>query len=266
HYEARLAFQEAVADLMAMYSVKPADLVVAHDRHPQYASTAFAESLGAPRVAIQHHRAHVASVLAERGAWGTRVLGIAFDGTGYGDDGSIWGGELLAGSLRDGFERVAHLRPADLPGGDAAARHPVQAAAGFLSALDALPDVSAEPFGFGRRYSEARDLVNRQVRVFRTTSVGRLFDVVAALLGFTRPVTFEGQAAIWLEQLAGTAHIQTHFDLEIDGAELDWRPTLQAVVDARCAGVEPATIAAAFHRGLAGTVGALALHIAEARE
>ena len=156
-------------------------------------------------LAVQHHRAHVASVLAERGEWETRVAGVSFDGTGYGDDGSIWGGEIFVGSVREGFERVAHLRSASLAGGDAAAQYPVQAAAGFLAQIDGLPDLTAPPFGFPERYHNALELIHKDVRTFNTTSVGRLFDAAAALLGFTREVTFEGQAAMWLEQLARTA-------------------------------------------------------------
>ena len=103
-----------------------------HDRHPQYASSLYASELGAQRtISVQHHRAHVASVFAERGQWEKRVLGVSLDGTGYGDDGSIWGGELFVGSVIEGFERVAHLRPAQLAGGDAAAQHPVQAGRAF---------------------------------------------------------------------------------------------------------------------------------------
>ena len=113
------------------------ELLVVHDAHPQYASTLHAAELpAAEKRAVQHHRAHIASVLAERGAWDERVIGVSFDGTGYGDDGTIWGGEIFAGSVRAGFERVAHLRAAALPGGDAAASHPVQAAAGFLAQLE----------------------------------------------------------------------------------------------------------------------------------
>ena len=101
----------------------------------------------------------MASVLAERGEWEKRVLGVSFDGTGYGDDGSIWGGEIFAGSLSDGFTRIAHLRPAALPGGDAAAQYPVQAAAGFLSQLDNLPVLNDPPFLFPTRYQAALQLV-----------------------------------------------------------------------------------------------------------
>ena len=130
------------------------------------------------------------------------MLGVSFDGTGYGDDGSIWGGEIFVGSVRDGFERVAHLRNAALPGGDAAAQYPVQAAAGFLAQLDALPDLTAAPFNFPQRFGNAAELVTKGMRTFSTTSMGRLFDTVAALLGFTREISFEGQAAMWVEQLA----------------------------------------------------------------
>src|SRR5581483_10977394 len=143
---------------------------------------------------VQHHRAHVASVLAERGEFEKKVLGVSFDGTGYGDDGTIWGGEFFVGSVARGFERIAHLRGASLSGGDAAARFPVQAAAGFLAQVEQLPDLTAAPFSFPARYRGAIELVHKQLRTFGTTSMGRLFDTAAALLGFTRPVTFEGQA------------------------------------------------------------------------
>ena len=257
HYEALRAFRETIQDLLAMYEVDSDELVVAHDLHPQYASTLHAMELPAKRtVAVQHHRAHVASVLAERAAFDEgvmeeRVLGVAFDGTGYGDDGVIWGGEFFAGSLLTGFERVGHLRAAVLPGGDAAARHPVQAAAGFLAGLDSLPDLMAPPFRFPRRYLQARELVAKDLRTFPTTSVGRLFDTVAALLGFTRGITFEGQAALWVEQLARRSPPVTPFPIHFDANELDARPLLAAVMEARVKGRDVTGIARAFHAGLA---------------
>ncbi len=223
HYEAFCAFQETISDLVAMYEVDWDEVLVAHDGHPQYASTLHASGLGAVRtVAVQHHRAHVASVLAERGEWDKRVLGVSFDGTGYGDDGSIWGGEIFVGSVRDGFERVAHLRNAALPGGDAAAQYPVQAAAGFLAQLDALPDLTAAPFNFPERFGNAVELVTKGVRTFSTTSMGRLFDTVAALLGFTREISFEGQAAMWVEQLARSAASVEAYAFPFTGVELDF--------------------------------------------
>ena len=137
HYESFCAFRETIQDLLSMYEIDSSELLLVHDAHPQYVSTIHALELPASeRCAVQHHRAHIASVLAERGAWDKRVLGVSFDGTGYGDDGTIWGGEIFAGSVREGFERVAHLRGADLPGGDAAASYPIQAAAGFLAQIE----------------------------------------------------------------------------------------------------------------------------------
>ena len=144
-YQSLRAFQETIDDLVSMYEAKWSELLVVHDAHPQYSSTVYAEGLDCQALAVQHHRAHIASVLAERGEWDKRVIGVSFDGTGYGDDGSIWGGEFFIGSVAAGFERIAHLRRAVLPGGDAAAQYPVQAAPGFLAQVDNLPDLMAPP-------------------------------------------------------------------------------------------------------------------------
>ncbi|MDQ2817812.1 MAG: carbamoyltransferase HypF, partial [Candidatus Eremiobacteraeota bacterium] len=211
-HEALESFKRTIADLCAMYEVSMDELLVAHDAHPEYASTAYAATLPGRHVAVQHHRAHVASVLAERQDWHTPVVAASFDGTGYGDDGSIWGGEVFSGSVAAGFVRVASLRPALLPGGDAAARFPVQAAAGFLAQIGNLPDLCAAPFDFPGRYRQALQLVQKRVRTFETTSVGRLFDTVAALLGFTREISFEGQAAMWLEHLAQSGDAVPAYD------------------------------------------------------
>ncbi|HEX5446039.1 MAG TPA: carbamoyltransferase HypF [Pirellulales bacterium] len=247
-YETRLAFEETVRDLLAMYEVDAERLTIAHDLHPQFQSTQFAQTLpAAHRVAIQHHHAHIASVLAEHGALDERVIGVAFDGTGYGADGAIWGGEFLVGSIREGFERCASLRPVWLPGGDAAARFPVQCAAGYLAELDDLPEMMAPPFVFPPRFTSAQSLVGRHVRTFTSTSAGRLFDAVAALVGFTRATTFEGQAAIWLEQQALPAGPQAPYPMP----DLDWRPLLAALVRDRLAGRDVCQIAAAFHAALA---------------
>jgi hydrogenase maturation protein HypF len=252
HYDAFRAFKETIADLVAMYEVNWSDLLVVHDAHPQYCSVVYASELKARRkLAVQHHRAHIASVLAERGEWEKRVLGVSFDGTGYGDDGSIWGGEIFVGSIKQGFERVAHLRPAALPGGDAAARFPVQAAAGFLAQLDSLPDMTAAPFNFPSRFGVAMELVSKKVRSFSTTSVGRLFDTVAALLGFTREISFEGQAAMWVEHLARNAPLTAAYAFPFVGDELDFRPLLHEVISARLRGMDTAQIARAFQRGMA---------------
>jgi hydrogenase maturation protein HypF len=263
HYDSFRAFRQTVHDLLAMYEVRRGELLVVRDAHPQYRSASFAAALEAAEVrAVQHHRAHVASVLAERGGLDRPVLGVSFDGTGYGDDGSIWGGELFFGSVTTGFARVAHLRPAALVGGDAAAGYPPQAAAGFVDQLEELPDLTRPPFELPERFTDALRLARQQTRVFTTTSIGRLFDAAAALVGFTGPVSFEGQAAIWLEQLAGRARGTIPYPFPFDGRELDFRPLLGAVIRDRRRGRDPAQIARAFHagvaHGLATALGALA--------
>jgi hydrogenase maturation protein HypF len=252
HYDCFRAFDQTVHDLVSMYEVRWNDLLLVHDCHPQYLSTAHAATLGVARThAVQHHRAHVASVLAERGEWTKRVVGVSFDGTGYGDDGSIWGGEIFVGSVKEGFTRVAHLRPAALAGGDAAAGLPIQAAAGFLAQLDDPPDFTLPPFGFSGRYRSALELVRKGVRTFATTSMGRLFDTAAALLGFTREITFEGQAAIWLEQLARSAPTGEPYPFLFAGEELDFLPLLRAVVGDRLRGRDVREIARSFQWGIA---------------
>jgi len=254
HYEAFQAFEQTIRDLVSMYEINWNDLLIVHDQHPQYASTTHAATLqdnGQKLLAIQHHRAHIGSVLAERGAWDQMVLGVACDGTGFGDDGTIWGCEMFTGSLKAGFDRVAHLRPAVLPGGDAAAENPVQAAAGFLTQIDDLPDLTAPPFLFGARYNDALQLVQKNVRCFKTTSMGRLFDTAAALIGFTRSTSYEGQAAIWLEQMARGSDSSEVYAFPRMNNELDFRPLLQSTIDDRLHRRKPRDMARAFQRGIA---------------
>ncbi len=251
-YESLQAFRETIDGLASMYEVPWRETIVAYDAHPQYLSSIHAlEISGAASYAIQHHRAHIASVLAERAAWEKRVVGVSFDGTGYGDDGSVWGGEFFAGSVFEGLERVAHLRPAALAGGDAAAHHPVQAAAGFLAQVDGLPDLGDAPFRFPKRYEESLELIRRGLRTFTTTSAGRLFDAAAALLGFTRETTFEGQAAMFVEQLARGAAFAEPYPFPWSAGELDFRPLLGALALDRRRGVDAAKCARAFQRGVA---------------
>jgi hydrogenase maturation protein HypF len=252
HYQSFRAFEETIHDLVSMYEVRWEDLLIVHDSHPQYVSTAHATALASPeKRSVQHHRAHIASVLAERGEWAKHVAGVTFDGTGYGDDGTIWGGEIFVGSVKEGFGRVAHLRPAALAGGDAAAECPVQAAAGFLAQLDRVPDFAAAPFGFPARYRNAVKLIRKDVRTFATTSMGRLFDAAAALLGFTREITFEGQAAMWLEQLARSAPLSTPYPFPFVAGELDFRPLLRAVIEDRLRGRAAREVARSFQHGIA---------------
>jgi hydrogenase maturation protein HypF len=186
-------------------------------------------------------------------------VGICFDGTGYGDDGTIWGGEIFAGSISAGFERVAHLRRAILAGGDAAAHYPIQAAAGFLAQLEQLPDVTAAPFHFSERFQNAMELIRRGVRTFTTTSMGRLFDAAAALLGFIRETSFEGQAAMWLEQTARSAPSADAYPFPFANNELDFRPSLSTLANDRCVGRNASECARSFQKGVAlGVVNAAA--------
>ncbi len=252
HFEAFESFKQTIADLSALYEMPKEEVAVVHDAHPQYASSQYAAQLPGTKLAVQHHRAHIASVLAEHGAFETRVLGFAFDGTGYGEDGAIWGGEVFCGDAAH-LERVAHLRTARLPGGDAAARFPVQAAAGFLDGMR-VPDLTAPPFNFPARYDAARELLRTGVRVFATSSMGRLFDTVAALLGFTREITFEAQAAMWLEHLARSSAPVTAYPFPVENGELDFQPLLARVIDERRGGRDVREIARAFHEAVASGV------------
>ncbi|MBA3578506.1 MAG: carbamoyltransferase HypF [Gemmatimonadaceae bacterium] len=254
HLGAAEAFRETIDDLISMYGVNRDSLCVVHDLHPEYFSAAHALDLRCGRrLAVQHHRAHIASVLAERGAFDEPVVGAAFDGTGFGDDGTIWGGEFFVGSIVRGLDRVGHLRSARIPGGDAAARFPVQAAAGLIAEAGVGDDIdlTREPFFFPDRYAQARALLERDIRCFASTSAGRLFDAVAALLGFVRESSYEGQAPTWLESLARRGRATVRMDMPFANGELDFRPALLAVMEFRKEGIADADIARAFHRGLA---------------
>jgi hydrogenase maturation protein HypF len=252
HFESLRAFQQTIEDIVSMYEIRWDQLLVVHDSHPQYASTTHASALASSETrSVQHHRAHIASVLAERGEWNKRVVGVCFDGTGYGDDGTIWGGEIFVGSITDGFERVTNLRRAILAGGDAAAHYPVQAAAGFLVQIEDLPDVTARPFHFSERFQSAMELIRKGVRTFITTSMGRLFDAAAALLGFNRETTFEGQAAMWLEQKARNAPSVDFYPFPFLNGELDFRPLLKSLAKDRSGGRDANECARAFQKGVA---------------
>ena len=261
HADCAESFAEAIDDLLAMYGLRAADVRIAHDLHPHYRSTQRAEELGGDRVAVQHHHAHVASVLAEHALFDEAVLGLALDGTGYGLDGTIWGCEFLAGSLRAPFERVAHLAPYALPGGDSAARFPALCAVGLTDGLS-LAALDEPPFSFPADALRGRALLERKLHTHVSTSAGRLFDAVAALCGFTARITFEGQAAMWLEHAAEGSAGSREYPMTSSGPQLETRDLFAAIVADRSAGIGAGEIARAFHlgfaRGLAETAHALA--------
>ena len=200
HLATHRSFVQALDHLCRLYGVTPE--VVAHDLHPEYLSTKLALELDLPTLGVQHHHAHVAACMVEHGRTDP-VLGLAFDGLGYGPDGTLWGGEVLVADLT-GYERVGHLATMPMPGGVAAIREPwrmaavwVTAAAGREAVASALPGLDADTA------DAVLDLAEREISP-RTTSMGRLFDAAAALLGGRRQVTYEAQAAIELEALART--------------------------------------------------------------
>jgi hydrogenase maturation protein HypF len=253
--QAQVAFERVIADLVAMHDARPA--AIAHDLHPDYATTRWAQRSGSPCIAVQHHHAHLASCLADNEFEGP-ALGVIWDGTGFGTDGTVWGGEFLLGDAAS-FARVAHLRPFRLPGGEAAVREPRRSALGLLVAAfgeDALSWDDLAPiraFGSTERTVLAAALA-RGTNSPWTTSAGRLFDGVAALVGLGERSAFEGQTAMALE-FAVDPSVRDAYPF--DGS--DWGPLLAAVVEDVRQGVSPGTIASRFHNALvAGIVGVAA--------
>ncbi len=273
--EALDAFARVIADFEKLWGASPA--AVAHDLHPGYASTAFATRFaaerGIPAIAVQHHHAHLAACLAENEAEGP-ALGVCWDGTGLGTDGTIWGGEFLLGDAR-GFERVAHLRPFRLPGGDAAVKEPRRTVLAILlevlgeSALEREDLECVRSFSRGEREILAK-MEKAGLNAPVTTSAGRLFDAVASLLGIAQKTSFEGQAAMALEAAAIAAAGEAErahplFSLPLtvspDGsAVLDWEPLVSYLLRRSSLGVSPSLLAAHFHAALADGILAAARH------
>ena len=255
--EARAAFEKAIDELCRLYSFQPEAVVC--DLHPDYASTQWAEKSGLPVIRVQHHQAHVAGCAAENDVEGD-YLGVSWDGTGYGLDGAIWGGEFFRVEDRQGqgqqFERLAHLRPFGLPGGDAAVREGWRSAASLLYEVlgsqdlgshTAFPDEGATKTG-NPRLDESKIfyMLRHGINVAPTTSVGRLFDAVACIAGVARQNRFEGQAAMLLENEIGP--LRTEETYALPGG--DWAPLISAVTADKRAGLAVPLIAARFHNAL----------------
>ena len=240
HDGAARLWERAVADLTGLHGLKP--VAAAVDLHPGYASTQGASAWGVPVAGVQHHHAHIAACMAENGLDGP-VLGIAWDGTGLGADGTIWGGEFLV-CTRAEFRRVAWLRPFPLVGGDAAAREPRRAALGVLREMGS----DHVPPGCSKAELAVLDgMLAEGFNVVRTSSAGRLFDAVASLLGVCQKMSHEGQAAMRLEALAGEGPAEA-YPFAWSGDALDWGPMVSAMLSSG----EPAALAAArFHATLA---------------
>ena len=264
------ALEDVRATFCRIYGVEPE--VHAVDRHPGYRTHRLSLERHWPgRVEVQHHHAHIASVMAEHGMDGSSpVIGMAFDGTGYGTgpDGApqIWGGEVLVADYA-GFERVGHLAPLPLPGGDAAVRNPCRIAVAYLAALgiDTGGMSPAELACDDTERAVVARMVERGTGCVPTTSMGRLFDAVASLLGIRHRVSYEAQGAIELEAAASHARPvrPLGFGLAEDGV-LDPRPVLEGLLEGLADGVGVADLACSFHHAVAGAVVASAHRAAAA--
>jgi hydrogenase maturation protein HypF len=268
HYAAVEAFRKAASDYEQLFALQPER--IAHDLHPDYASTRFAFELSEvrsrPLVPVQHHHAHMASCMAEHGL-SSPVIGVTFDGTGFGPDGTIWGGEFLIGDYR-GFRRAARLRPVAIPGGEQAIHEPWRMAAAYL--VDAGVDRAwlAERDGL-RSMSTIERIIERRINSPLTSSAGRLFDGVAALAGVRSRVTYEGQAAVELEWLAHETSINGCYPFELTEAgpegllEVDVRELIHAVASEARRKVAPAVIARRFHSTVVEAIAGVCARVRE---
>jgi len=323
--ESMAAFERVIADFLRLYDVTP--IAIAHDLHPDYLSTRWAQNdlrvtnyelritgaesqskihtvlaglrQGNPKskiklVPVQHHHAHLAACLAENGVTGP-ALGVIWDGTGYGTDGTVWGGEFLLGDAA-GFTRAAHLRPFRLPGGDAAVKEPRRVALALLWELYGEDALNRDDLAPIRALSAAErrllgQMLGKGINTPVTTSAGRLFDGIAALLDLRQRVSFEGQAAMALE-FAAAADVTDAYPLPLVQAEggasndeqnnslltphsslftphssliLDWQPLVEAILEELRRQVEPAVIAARFHNALVEAIVAVAQAVEQPR-
>ncbi|MFC4945121.1 carbamoyltransferase HypF [Pseudonocardia sp. GCM10023141] len=269
------AFERSVAQLGGMQAVRPAR--IAADLHPGYLTRSWAERHAGDRPLdlVQHHHAHVASLLAEHGRLGEPIVGVAFDGTGYGPDldgagAAVWGGEiLLLGADSHRFTRAGHLAPVPLPGGDVAVRNPWRMALSHLATagIEWAPDLPPVAAGSPAQLRLLRSQLDSGLGCVACTSMGRLFDAVASLLGVRHRISYEGQAAIELEvlgagaDLAGTADPGLRLDIGADGV-LDPAPLLAGIVAGLRGGTPPGRLAAAFHHAVADAVAEVVAQVA----
>ena len=259
-------FGAAIAHFERLFETKPD--IVAHDLHPGYLSTQYAQSLTDVRlVPVQHHHAHVVSVMAELGLHGP-VIGVSYDGTGYGADGTIWGGEVLVADRKD-FRRACHLLPVPLPGGESAIKHPTRIALGYLIASlgPAEADRAAADFLPALTPAERRIVIRQVARNLNSppaSSMGRLFDAVGALLGASPVATYEGQPAMELEAMAADVRDRTDpYPYNVDAYTIDPGPMIRQIISDLGQGVERSAIAARFHGTVAAFTGDVCKRIRE---
>jgi hydrogenase maturation protein HypF len=272
NFETLNAFRSGIAHFERLFAVTPR--LVAHDLHPDYLSTRYAlERDDLEPLGVQHHHAHLAAALAEHGHTGP-AAGAIFDGAGYGPDGTVWGGELLVGSLGS-YERAGLMFPVRLPGGDAATREPWRMACSWLAAALGRddPPLPATLVGAvdGKRWEQVSDLARSGVSSPITSSAGRLFDAVAAIAGVRHTVDHEGQAAAELEGIADRDEVGgAGYEIPLIGEDegpilIDAREVIRAVAADAGAGVAAAVVSGRFHAGLAITTAAACARIASDR-
>jgi hydrogenase maturation protein HypF len=260
------AFHGVVEDLQRLYAFTPTH--IAADLHPDYLSTRDAHRRGLPVISVQHHYAHTLACMAEHGL-AAPVLGVAWDGTGFGPDGTIWGGEFLR-IAETGFERVAHLRTFHLPGGEQAVREPRRSAIGLLFEADGEAAFELQDLHCVNSLSPIEQQVIRQSLIRNinsptTSSIGRLFDAVSAILGLRLSANFEGQGAMELEWAIGELATDEAYPFALTTVDsrtiLDWNPMLRTLLSDRSQGVPPSRMAARFHNGLAEGIVAVARQV-----
>ena len=256
NYETLRSFTEGIAHFQRLFDITPE--LVAYDLHPEYLSTKYALDLdGVDLAGVQHHHAHIASCLADNDSGGP-VIGVAFDGTGYGTDGTIWGGEFLLASLAEA-ERAGHLAGVPMPGGATAIRQPWRMAAAYLAAAfpEGLPGGLDIVSRNAPHWRDVTALAQPGVHAPVSSSAGRLFDAVAALLGVRDVINYEGQAAVELEQRASLAEVAGYPAQVSGGPELEVSGTdlVRAAATDLLDGVPPPVIAARFHQGVADLIG-----------
>jgi hydrogenase maturation protein HypF len=270
--EAHKAFVRVANDLTRLLD-SPSERI-ACDLHPDYHSTIWARRQGLPTLGVQHHHAHIAACMVDNDLDGD-VLGVAWDGTGYGEDGTVWGGEFLACS-RDRFNRIGHLRMFPLPGGDAAVKEPRRSALGVLFELfgdevfSCKSDLAPLSAFAATERTALQKILHGGINVYRTSSAGRLFDVVASILNLRQIARFEGQAAMLVEYAATKTATDAPYGYRIQTAEdaasprvLDWEPMILEILEDRKQNIPVAEIAAKFHNTLAAAIADMASRHAE---
>jgi hydrogenase maturation protein HypF len=257
------AFQKAIASLQDIYDFQAE--IIACDAHPDYLATQFAHSCGLPVISVQHHYAHILSCMAEHEIE-FPVLGVAWDGTGYGEDGTIWGGEFLY-LTEENFERIAYFRPFQLPGGERAIKEPRRTALGLLTELginlEAMAHLASLQAFSHQELAITKTMLSRNLNSPTTSSVGRLFDAVASLLNICQQGTFEGQAAMALEFAIGRIETAAFYPFKLSEKIIDWQLIIQGILADLDRNLPLSEIAAKFHNTLGEIIVALAQQVGE---